>query len=122
MTMRSLWKIWVEAKSEDKALRISERVRRALGGEVVGQSVEPDPKTTGFLVAFWVDLGSEAWNDGVVEVIELGQRVGHGWILSGDVLGDPSGWSNEPRVSGVKAVEWSLMAEPRPTTTEAASP
>ena len=114
MTMRSLWKIWVEADSEDKARRISERVRRTLGREVVDQSVQPYAKTTGFLVAFWVELGSEAWNDGVVELIELGQKVGHGWILSGDILGDPSGWSNEPRVSGVKAIEWSLMAEPRP--------
>jgi hypothetical protein len=122
MTMRSLWKIWAEAKSEDKALRASERVRRILGREAVDQSVEPYPKANGFLVTFWVELGGEAWNDGVVELIELGQRVGHAWILSGDILGDPSGWSNEPRVPGVKAIEWSLIAESGPTTSEAADP
>jgi hypothetical protein len=120
ITMRSLWKIWVEAKSEEKALRVSERVRRTLGRDVVDQSIEPDPKTTGFLVAFAVELGSAAWNDCVVELIELGQRVGYGWILTGDILSDPSGWSNEPGVSGVKSIEWILMAESRPTTSEAA--
>jgi hypothetical protein len=56
----------------------------------------------------------------VVELIELGQRVGYGWILSGDILGDPSGWSNKPRVSGVKPIEWLLMTESIPTTPEAA--
>jgi hypothetical protein len=120
MAMRSLWKIWVEAKSEDKALRVSERVRGLLGREAVDQDIEPYPKIAGFLVIFWVELRSEAWNDCVVELIELGQRVGHEWILSGEILGDPSGWSNKPRVSGVKAIEWLLMNESIPTTSEAA--
>ncbi|APW61648.1 hypothetical protein [Paludisphaera borealis] len=107
--MRSLWKTWIEAKAERNALRVSERVRDALGGEAVDQRIEPYPKTSGFLVSFEVELGSEAWNDCVVEVIELGQRVGHEWILSGDVRDDPSGWSIKPSISGVKAIEWSLI-------------
>jgi hypothetical protein len=119
MTMRSLWRIWVEAKSEDKALRMFERVRRILDRDAVDQSVEPYPKSTGFLVVFWVELRSKTWNDCVVELIELGQRVGHAWVLSGDILGDPSGWSNEPRVSGVKSIQWVLMTESIPTTPEA---
>jgi hypothetical protein len=83
------------------------------------QRVEPYPKIPGSLVVFCVVLESEAWNDCVVELIELGQRVGRGWILSGDILGDPSGWSNKPRVSGVKAIEWILMTESIRTTSEA---
>jgi hypothetical protein len=120
MTMCSLWKIWVEAKSEGQARRVSERARRILGREAVDQRVEPYPKPPGLLVVFCVALESEAWNDCVVEPIELGQRLGRGWILSGDILGDPSGWSNNPRVSGVKAIEWILMTESIPKTTEAA--
>lgn len=119
MTIRSLWKLWVEAKSEDKALRLFERVRHVLGREAVDQGVEPYPEIRGFLVVFKVELESEAWNDCVVELIELGQRVGYGWILSGEVLSDPSSWSDKPRVSGVKAFEWILMTESLPKTPEA---
>jgi hypothetical protein len=120
MAMRSLWKVWTEARSEDKALRVFERVRRILGREALDRTVEPYPKITGFVVAFWVELESQAWNDSVVELIGLGQRVGHGWILSGDILVDPSGWSNEPSVSGARSIRWihgSLL-----TTPESASP
>jgi hypothetical protein len=121
MAMRSLWKIWVEAKSEDNALRVSERVRHLLGREAVDQDIAPYPKIMGFLVVFWVGLEGEAWNDCVVELIELGQRVGHEWMLSGDILGDPSGWSNKPRVPGVRAIEWLLIMESTATTPEATS-
>jgi hypothetical protein len=119
--MRSLWKVWIDAKAEDKARRVSEQVRRVLGREAVDHGIEPYPKTRGFLARFWVELGSEGWNDCVVEVIELGQRVGHGWILSGDILSDPSGWSNQPSIPGVKAIEWNLVPESTPTTSEAVS-
>jgi hypothetical protein len=110
--MRSLWKIWIGAKSEDRALRVSERVQEALGRVAVGHGIEPYPKIGGFLVRFEVELGSERWNDCVVEVVEMGQRVGHAWILSGDVRDDPSGWSNRPRIAGVQAIEWSLVTGP----------
>jgi hypothetical protein len=116
--MRSLWKIWIEAKSEQKALRVSEQVRRILGRETEGQDIEPYPKISGFLVRFCVELGGEAWNNCVIEVIEMGQRVGHEWILSGDIGNDPSGWSNQPSIPGVKAIEWILINESIPTAAE----
>jgi hypothetical protein len=106
MTMRSLWKFWTDARTEAKALRVFERVQRALGREVLDLCVEPYPKIGGFVVTFWVELESQAWNDSVVELIELGQRVGYGWILSGRVLAEPEGWSNESSVSGVKSIQW----------------
>ena len=108
MAIRSFWKIWTEAKSEEKALRVSERVRCNLGREVLDRSVEPYPKIRGFVVAFWIELESQAWNDSVVEVIALGQRVGYQWTLSGDILTDTSGWSNEAGVSGVRSIQWML--------------
>jgi hypothetical protein len=67
--MRSLWKIWIDTEAEDKARRVFERARRVLGRDAVDQGIEPYPKTGGFLARFWVELGSERWNDGVVEVI-----------------------------------------------------
>jgi hypothetical protein len=108
MAIRSYWKMWTEAKSEEKALRVFERVRRNLGREALDRTVEPYPKITGFVVAFWIELESQAWNDSVVEVIALGQRVGHQWTLSGDILTDMDGWSNESSVSGVRSIQWML--------------
>jgi hypothetical protein len=115
--MRTLWKIWTAAKTEDKALRVSKRVQAALGREIVDQGIEPYAKTGGFLVCFSVELESEVWNwnDAVAEVIELGQRVGHEWILSGDVRSDLSGWSNRPSMPGITSIEWILFPERTPT-------
>lgn len=55
-----------------------------------------------------VELESQAWNDSVVEVIARGQRVGYQWSLSGDILTERDGWSNESSVSGVRLIEWVL--------------
>jgi hypothetical protein len=108
MAIRSYWKMWTEAKSEEKVLRVFERVRRNLGREALDLSIEPYPKITGFVVAFWIELESQTWNDSVVEVIALGQRVGRQWTLSGDILTDTDGWSNESSVSGVRSIQWML--------------
>ncbi len=53
-----------------------------------------------------IERESQAWNDSVVEVIALGQRVSYQWSLSGDILTDTDGWSNESSVSGVRLIEW----------------
>jgi hypothetical protein len=60
MAIRSYWKMWTEAKSEEKVLRVFERVRRNLGREALDRSVEPYPKISGFVVAFWIELESQA--------------------------------------------------------------
>ena len=62
------------------------------------------------MFTFRVPLTGETHSERVVELIALGQRVGGGWILSGDVYGDLSGWSNEPSVAGIQAIEWRLAA------------
>ncbi len=107
--MRSLWKVWVDAKTTSKAHRVVARVYRNLGGDVSNQCIEPYSKIGGFVVSFEMDHADSTWNDCVIEVIELGQRVGYGWVFAGDVRQDPSGWSNKSNVSGVTAIEWILI-------------
>lgn len=104
--MHSIWKMWTEARTEAKALRVFERARQAIGREATDRHIEPYPKIEGFVVTFRVELESQAWNDSAVELIELGQRVGYGWILCGNILADPSGWSNDSSVPGVKSIQW----------------
>ncbi|WP_165248253.1 hypothetical protein [Paludisphaera soli] len=111
MAVRSFWKIWTDARSEAKTLRLFEQVRRNLDREALDRSIEPYPKLQGFVAAFWVEPEGGTWNDQVVEVIALGQRVGYGWRLSGDILTDVDGWSNESNVSGVRSIQ--LMLDSR---------
>ena len=109
--MRSLWRTWVDAKTKDKSLRVFKEFRRYLGVEPQKQSIEPYTKTDGFVVDFEVELRSTAWSDCVCEVIEMGQRVGYDWTITGDVRYDPSGWSNKARISGIRAIEWTLIGQ-----------
>lgn len=106
--MRLSWKMWVSAKTEEKALKLCERILVRMEKDAHEKSVEPYPKTGGFVVSFTTELLDVRWNDAVVEAISLGQRVGHGWALSGSVEDDPAGWSNTTNVSGVEAIRWSL--------------
>lgn len=108
MAIRSYWKMWTEAKSQEKALRVFERVRGRLDREALDRTVDPYPKIMGFVVAYWIEMESQSWNDSVVEVIGLGQRVGYQWALSGNVLTDMDGWSNESSVSGVRSIQWMM--------------
>ncbi len=58
-------------------------------------------------------LQGATWNDGVVDVIALGERVARSWILGGDVSGDPEGWSNKTRVAGAISIQWLLLRDTR---------
>ena len=60
------------------------------------------------MLSFATEIEDGNWPGVVVEAIALGQRVGSGWILSGDIHDDPSGWSNETNISGVRSLQWTL--------------
>ncbi|MBV9927872.1 MAG: hypothetical protein JOZ96_22825 [Acidobacteria bacterium] len=107
--MNSLWKMWVDARTEEKALKLCERVLERMGRDASDKRAEPYPKTGGFVVSFAVGLEHAEWNDAVVEVIALGQRVAHGWALSGSIEDDPDGWSNRTSVAGVESIQWTLV-------------
>jgi hypothetical protein len=106
--MRLLWNMWVEAKTKDKALKLCQSLLERMGKDATGKEAEPYPKTGGFVVSFATEIEDGQWNDVVVEAIALGQRVGSGWILSGDIYDDPSGWSNETKISGIRSLQWAL--------------
>lgn len=101
--------MWVDAKTEEKALKLCDRVLQRMERAATEKSVEPYPKTGVYVVSFVIGLEHARWNDAVVETIALGQRVGHGWALSGSVEDDPGGWSNRTNVAGVESITWNLM-------------
>ncbi len=81
-----------------------------MGREPVGATFAPYPKTGGWIFTFRLALQGTIRSERVIELIALGQHVGYGWIRSGDVYGDLSGWSNEPSVADIQAIEWRLAA------------
>lgn len=107
--MRLLWKMWVDARTEEKALKLCDRILKRMEKDSSERRAEPYPKTGGYVVSFTTDLEHARWNDAVVEAIALGQRVGHGWTLSGSVEDNVSGWSNRTNIAGVESIEWSLI-------------
>jgi hypothetical protein len=106
--MRLIWRMWVGARTEEKALKLCDQLLERMGKETSEKVAEPDPKTGGFMVSFVTGLEHERWNDAVVEAIALGQRVGHGWALSGSIDDDPRGWSGRTSITGVDSIEWLL--------------
>ena len=104
----SFWKIWVTAKTEEKALRVFEGALARMDCHALNIVIEPYPKIEGFVIHFEIELESSNWNDRVVEVAAKGQRVATGWILCGDIQQDGNGWSNEVRVPGAVSMEWWL--------------
>ena len=104
----SFWKIWITAKSEEKALRVFEGALAHMNCCARNIIIEPYAKINGFVIRFEIELESEDWNDRVVEVAAKGQRIAVGWILCGDIEQDGSGWSNEIKLPGAVSMEWWL--------------
>jgi len=62
----------------------------------------------GFVASFRTVCQAERWNDAVVEVLELAQRIAFDWRLAGNIACDPSGWTTRPRIPGVTAIHWTV--------------
>jgi hypothetical protein len=81
---------------------------RPARGPVDVRPLSDYPKTGGWAFSFQTRLARARWNDSVVDIIALGQRVAYAWTLTGDVFRSPEGWSTKSRISGVTAIQWQL--------------
>ena len=106
--MLVLFNVWTDAKTEEKALKVIDKVIVPIDAQADAVILKPYPKTGGYMACFTAALKSEAWNDAVIEAIELGQRVGYDWQLTGNILDDPGGWSNKAKISGVQSISWHI--------------
>ncbi len=69
-----------------------------------------DPAFGGFNVTFDVLSDTEAWNDRVVDVIHIGQRVALGWSLYGDIrLPGADACTKEVLIPGCTWMQWQLL-------------
>jgi hypothetical protein len=102
------WNVWSDAKSEKNARHVAKWLISELARPVEQLTFGPYPKTGGWTFSFQMRLSGASWNDQIVDLIALGQRVAHGWILTGDISRDPQGWSNDARVTGVTSIQWQI--------------
>lgn len=116
--MEAWWRVWSDARSEKSAHNVATRLLRQLGRPADQLTFAPYPKTGGWKFSFHTPLVGASWNDYVVDVIALGQRVAYAWELSGDVLEDPTGWSTKSRISGVTHIQWQLQTPEQTDTGE----
>lgn len=108
---RIQWTIFTNATTEKATRKVAERLLNLLDSPAEHVEFALYTKTGGWTFSFQSLLSGATHNDIVVEAIALGQRVGYAWTLTGDVLTDPEGWSNEARVSGVTSLHWQFLHE-----------
>jgi hypothetical protein len=109
--MVSHWSAFVDAKTTEAARRILKCLETEFGRSLDDVSINPNTKTGGHKSTFYVRLVATTWNDAVVEIIELGQRVARAWELTGSIVDEIEASSNRPRVAGVSMITVSLRRE-----------
>jgi len=103
--MSSVWRLWCNTTSPRKARRLTGRVAAALGRDIEPELIE-DRSRKMIEATFELRHGRQPWNDCVIEIIALGQRVAYQWILTGDVRRQLEGWSNHAAIPGIVAMHW----------------
>ncbi|KPJ91925.1 MAG: hypothetical protein AMJ53_10425 [Gammaproteobacteria bacterium SG8_11] len=105
--MKSEWIIYTNAKNEKNATVLFHRFAKQLGGEIEGfQCVAHGG--SGFNVNWRMLHKTTSWSELLMEVLQLAQKVGNGWLLTGDVVRQCNAWCNRPRVAGVQTIEWAI--------------
>ncbi|MBK7585542.1 MAG: hypothetical protein IPI67_35830 [Myxococcales bacterium] len=108
------WKLWVDCTTEASARTVAARVH-ALAFPM-SPPVTVKPYERGGFVVTWAEPNSSGWNDAVVETIRAAQKIGAGWVLTGDILSAPEGVLSKNAgghiaVSGATMVSWLLLRE-----------
>lgn len=105
--MRSYWTLQCNAKNEKNAATLFNRVVKLLQAEVIQEELLANAGA-GYTIKWELSHQKKSWNDYLVEVLQLAQTIGNGWLITGDVRQECSAWCNRPRVSGVQTIEWSI--------------
>ena len=104
------WKFFCDSKSEKATRNVLKRIKEKLQVEVFGEIIKPYHKK-GHYILFKTTSQEDSWKHFVFETIEIAQRVGYAWDLSGSVLDSLDGWSHRGQVSGAYAIGWNIFKE-----------
>jgi hypothetical protein len=75
--LQAHWNVWSDAKSEKSVRHVAKWLVRELARPAEQLTFAPYPKTGGWTFSFQTQLLGASWNDQVVDLIALGQRVGY---------------------------------------------
>lgn len=98
------WKVFTEAKTQDKAENVFRRILKALSFDYSSKKIEPYHKG-GFVCSFTTFPTSKEWPEVVLESLSYAQSIGRSWIISGDIRYELDAWANESSVSGVQSIQ-----------------
>ena len=101
------WWMFCDAKSEKNARVLLSRFINQIGHETQNSKVNPHHRG-GHILAFDTELSSAEWSEAVVDTLELAQRVGRRWTVSGSILNEFSGESSEGLPPGVTLASFDL--------------
>lgn len=108
MKIYSTWNVQVDAKTESVAKKIAKRCAAKIGLPPVDMSADKHPGR-GYLVEFEIRHDAkQGWPDMVMTIISLGQKLGKGWELEGNIqefLGGILAEDNDAEF-GVKGLLW----------------
>jgi hypothetical protein len=94
-------------KMKKNAKVIFNRFMKLLGGDVGYFQCIPH-NGAGYRAQWTMDHTMTNWSELLLEVLQLAQNVGNGWLLTGDVACQCAAWCNRPRVAGVQTIEWTI--------------
>lgn len=101
--MQSHWKIFTDAKTEEKASRIIDNLLDQLSVEYINLEIEPYHKG-GFTGTFYHPAGVNTWAEAVIETLTKAQQAGRSWMLSGNTKIELDAWSNHSSIPGVTSI------------------
>ena len=106
------WKIFTDSKSQAGAEKILNRSVSSLSVPVEIGVIKLHRMGT-FTCTFSTELVEQPWSECVFNSLELAQRVGRGWVLTGNIKDELDAWSSESSVSGVKNIHLLVLKNSR---------
>ena len=112
--MRTYWKLQLDCSNEVAAKKVVNQVIKQLGRPQFEADLESYSKG-GYIASFQLSLSPyQSYSEDVLEAIHLGQKLGGGWLVTGNVHEDisavlSSGAGSSSVVAGLTWAEWQIF-------------
>ena len=108
---KSIWKLHANATSEHAANKIVNQCIESLNYFPITQNLEKYEKGGYMATVIFFHKDGSSWSDFVVEIIALGQRLGSGWSIYGNIYEESNAVlsknvGNHIRIKGLDWAEW----------------
>ncbi len=102
--MKSAWTIYTNAKSEQNALVLLNKIKKYLPRSPQGIEIDGD-RYSGHCLTFILDHGDVRRDVFIYQLFSHGEKLANSWTTSG-VGQDAKAWSNRSRIAGIQQLEW----------------